>query len=114
MTIKCLIVCANELFGVAVENLCKTQSDLKVVNLTPLSNNGLAQELERYHPNVLILDEGIDLNSPTGLYSFLESFPELRVIKLNTQVNLLQVYKKQDVLVTKTSDLLSVVRNQAY
>ena len=112
VTIKCLIVCANELMGVTVENLFKTQVDLDVVNAQSLTDADLIQELELYRPDVLILDESVDLNNPTRLLKPLISLPNLIVIMLNTEANVMHVYKKQDVLVTQISDLFSVVRDQ--
>ena len=112
MTIKCLVVCSNELMGIAVENLFKTQADLEVVNIHLLTDADLVQELELNQPDVLITDESVDLSNPTmGLQSLIR-FLNIRVIVLNTQANVLHVYKKQDVLVTEISDLFSVVRDQ--
>lgn len=112
MLIKCLIVCSNELLGVSVEHLCRTQDDLDVHNAQFLVEADLIRELERYQPDVLIVDESIDVNYPTRLLQSLAVSPNVRVILLNGQANILHVYKKQDVLVTKASDLLSVVRDQ--
>lgn len=98
--------------GVTVENLFKTQVDLDVVNAQSLTDADLIQELELYRPDVLILDESVDLNNPTRLLKPLISLPNLIVIMLNTEANVMHVYKKQDVLVTQISDLFSVVRDQ--
>jgi len=112
MTIKCLIVCSNELMGITVENLCKTQADMEVINAQFLGEDDLIQEFKRYQPDVLIVDERIEVNDPTRLLQSLAVMPNIRVILLNDKDNILHVYKKHNVLVTQVADLISAVRDQ--
>ena len=109
MPVKCLIVCANELIGNVVENLFKAQVDLEVVNLQMMSEIDLIQELDRYQPDVLILEESSEFQLSNRLLTHIFSLGQIRVIVLNTHTNMLRVYKKQDVLLTQISDLFSVV-----
>ena len=115
MTINVLISCANELIGQSVENLCKTQPDLDVINAHFLAQSDWTHLFERFQPDVFIVDEfegGLILDNPIRPVDLLERFPDLRIITVSEQANLLHIYQQKRVLVSQVSDLFSAVRDQ--
>ena len=116
MTVKCLISCTNELIGVSVENLCKTQADLEVVNAQSLNEANMAQLIERFQPDVLITDRvdgSVEMNNLTKMLQPLVNLSDIRIIVLDEKVNVLHVLERKDVLINEVSDLLSILRNTA-
>jgi chemotaxis response regulator CheB len=115
MAIKCLIVCTNELIGKGVEELCKTQADMDVVNTQLRNGKGLIQLIEQHQPDVLIADEveeKADIERLTGFLQPLLRFSDMRVILVNDLTNSLHVFQRQDFSLRQVSDLLSIVRDQ--
>jgi hypothetical protein len=109
MSTRCLLVFANELMFVAVMSLLKSQPDLELVGVSAPNEKELFQAIDFYKPDILILDESNSPDQSTRPLHPLLHYPELRVITLNHEDNLLHIYQKRDVMVTRITDLVSVI-----
>jgi chemotaxis response regulator CheB len=109
MSTRCLLVFANELMFVAVMSLLKSQPDLELVGVSAPNEQDLFQAIDFYKPDILILDESNSPGQSTRPLRPLLYYPELRVITLNHEDNLLHIYQKRDVMVTRITDLVSVI-----
>lgn len=109
MPTRCLLVFANELMFVSVMSLLKSQTDLELVGVSPPSEKELFEAIDFYKPDILILDEMNTTDQSTRPLHPLLRYPDLRVITLNQKDNLLHIYQKRDVTVTRITDLVSVI-----
>ena len=107
---RVLIVENSLLLGAGVQSLLAGQADLDVIGISPKDQAELIQEIERFRPEVVVLDEVTPLADTARVLTFLEVCPELRVVVLSANSNLVRLYHKQRILVTQASDLITVLR----
>jgi hypothetical protein len=107
---RVLIVENSRLLGVGVQSLLSGEPDLDVIRISPKDRTELIQAIERFRPEVVVVDEAMHLAGTARLLTFLEVWPELRVVVLSANSNLVRLYHKQRILVTQVSDLITVLR----
>lgn len=111
MTSKTIVLWGQEdLLSSTVELFLTAQKGWNVVNI-PFEQNAdaLMQAVNTVHPDVVIIQKGdyaINFNFPASLF---KDHPRLKVITLNPNNNLMEVYSKQNILIHSLSDLVSVV-----
>jgi len=111
MTVKTILIMGQEdILSYSVDHYLTHQKGWNVVSI---SNEEIFDELmlavNKVNPDVVIIhqdDQTRHLNLPAIL---LQDHPMLKVITLNLNNNLMEVYSKQNILVKSTSDLISVV-----
>ena len=100
----------GDLLSSSVELFLTTQKGWHVFNLQNDENlETLIKTVDELNPEVVIIhqwDRAGALNLPTNL---LQGRPGLKVITVNPENNVLEVYSKQDIMVKSASDLISVV-----
>ena len=100
----------GDILSSSVELFLTTQKGWHVFNLPNDENlETLKQTVDELNPDVVILhrwDRSNNVNLPTIL---LYDHPGLKVITVNPENNMLEVYSKQNIMVKSASDLISVV-----
>ena len=100
----------EDLLSSSVELFLAAQKGWKVVNILEEENpDALVKSVNTVKPDVVIIqkrDLAGNLNLPTIL---LHTHPELKVVTVSQNDNLLEVFSKQNILITSASDLTSVV-----
>ncbi len=100
----------DNLFLKAVEILLNGKVNWKVVRFSnDLEDNILIRDLKMAHPDVLVLHEGTFTEKAHLLAKIVKIFPKLKVVIINLEKNLLEVYNKQTICIKEASDLLSVI-----
>jgi len=77
---------------------------------TSIEVNHLLNEIERYRPDVIIID---DSAVHTGILEFCEllmNYPRLRVLVIGIEENVVQVYEKREITVTNATDLIQEIQ----
>lgn len=108
---RVLIVEHQLLLGAGVQSLLTGEADLDVIGISPADQLELVQEIRRFRPDVVVLDEVTYLANPTKLLVFLKNHPKLRVVVVSANDNLVCIYNKQQVLVTRATDLINIIRD---
>lgn len=94
----------------AVELLLNTKENWKVVRLSDQwDDNTLIREVKNVHPDVFVLHEGTFFEKQHLLTKFVQDFPKLRVVSINLDDNLLEIYNKQTIQIKEASELLSII-----
>ncbi len=107
---RVLIVENGLLLGAGIKNLLSREADLDLVGLTPSNEAELIKNIKLFKPEVVILDEATYLTNAIRLLALLKNYPELRLVVVNTNNNLMYVYDKQKRLVSQATDLVNVIR----
>ena len=111
MTSKTIVLWGqDDLLSSTVELFLTTEKGWNVVNI-PIEQNvdALMKAVDKVHPDVVIIQQGDCPASSSFPTSLLKDHPKLKVITLNPNDNLMEVYSKQNILVQSASDLVSVV-----
>ena len=101
----------GDLLSSSVELFLATQKGWHIFNLPNDENlETLNKTVDELNPDVVIIhqwDRVGNLSLPTDL---LQGRPGLKVITVNLENNVLEVYSKQNITVKSASDLISVVK----
>ena len=106
---RILVVIGESYIGKGVESLLSRQADLRVDSFPFLDGISLGDQIEGYQPNVIILDESLLSSKRIDLSSLLMGYPKMRVLVLGIQDNRLNVFDHQELIVSHSNDLVSVI-----
>jgi len=106
-----LVVETHILIGAGIHSILAVETDLEVTGISPGDQAELIHEIRRLRPDIVVLDEDSRLADPTDLLAWLEDYPKLRLVVISANDNRVCVYDKQQVLTSKASDLLDIIRN---
>lgn len=112
MPIKCILASKDELLlGSIVEELLTRSNDLELIEIMGKSPAELIAAIEQNQPEVIVLCHATHDTIPADYLGILQRFPELLIITVSTDDNYMHIYGKQKVLMTQSSDLLSVIQS---
>ena len=102
----------DDLLGTAIESLLHSACGWQVIKLLGNQDAGLlAREVEKVQPKIVFINRGDSTEDyPPPLHLILD-FPELKIIVINPENNLVEVYKRQDIHLKDVSELLSIIEN---
>jgi hypothetical protein len=105
-----LLYGSENLLGFSVEYLLKSAGDLEVIRIADDRSLGfLLQELENINPDIIILSQ-IDLGNKDEIaYLLMRSKQTVKILIVNHQNNLVEIFTKQQVMIGEGTDLLSIV-----
>ena len=100
----------KDLLGEAIESLLTTADNWLVIRMYDSQDvHLLPQEVERVKPEIVIIHQGHCTEKFPPPAKLIESFPELKIITINPENNLMEVYNKQIVCIKGVVDLLSII-----
>lgn len=112
MQTKCLLACADErLLGAIIEDLLIKDDNLELIEIIGTSEAEVFGALDSQHPNVIIFCYKTHDAIPPIITLISNEYPELLTITITSDDNYMHINGKQKILVTQTSDLLSVIHN---
>ena len=100
----------EDLLSTSVELLLTAQKGWKVINI-PIEEtlDALMKAMDEVKPDIVIIpreDHADHLKLPTVLF---DNYPKLKVITVSPDNNLMEVYSKQDILISSAFDLISAI-----
>jgi len=105
---RVLLIKSGSLLDEGVESLLKDEVDLEVADATASDEATLLEDIARVHPDVILLNE-VDPLQATRILELLKSAPTVRVIVTRLSSNTVDVYDKQEVNLTESADLVSLL-----
>jgi DNA-binding NarL/FixJ family response regulator len=113
MTTPCILILQQDvLLQRALESLLLVSNpDLRVVTSEALDIKGLVAEISKFEPDAVLLSESMPMAGEESLVLLLTTYPKLRVIVASESSNWLHLYSKQDILLTRLTDLLKVIKS---
>lgn len=101
---------SEDLFGGAVEALLAGLGNWRTIRIFDERGiDSLTQEKERLHLDLLILKQENIIQDIRSILRLIRSFPDLRIITINTENNLIEIYDKRLRQIREIADLLSVI-----
>ena len=107
---RILMVNSDLLLSAGVESLLSNEIDFGLRRIILDHEINLSDELNRFQPDTVIMDESLMMSEPSALMGLLKNRPDMRVIVLQVRENQLQIYKRHDVPISCVEDLVAVVR----
>lgn len=106
---RVLVVENDLLLGAGVESLLRREPNIDVIGISSRDEEELIKKIGCLQPAAVILDEASYLIHSIRLLAMLRKEHELRLVIVNADKNLVQVYHKQNILLTQISDLIKVL-----
>jgi DNA-binding NarL/FixJ family response regulator len=114
LTLKRVLIVTRELLlREGVESLLSREVDIKVHGTQFIDESTLAKEIDRYHPDVVILDERLEYTDLANLFDLLIDYPRIRVMVVNVIDNKVNVYDKSEFELAHSYDFVSAIRRGA-
>ena len=100
----------DDLLSFFLERFLVTQESWKVINVSIEKDLGeVIQVLDSTRVDVLIIQLGDHAIDPCIPNTLQRDYPELKVVTLSLNNNLMEVYSKQNIVVQTSADFISVV-----
>jgi len=100
----------EDILSSSVEIVLTGQKGWNVVSISDEANfEALIMVVDKVHPDVVIIQQGDHSSNSYPLMKLIQDHPGLRVITVSLMDNMMEVYSKQDILISSASDLISVV-----
>ncbi len=106
-----LVILGDSFIGKGVESLLSKERDLLVLSLLFEDTPTLNRQIESLQPDVIIMDEELVNNEVFDLYHLLSGNPGLCMLVLSMQDNRVSLYKREEILVSHSNDLIAAIRN---
>jgi DNA-binding NarL/FixJ family response regulator len=105
-----LIMKQDALVNRALTSLLVTSSSQLTVIVSEASDvRRLAVEISKLKPDAVLLSESIPLAAKDSVMQLLTAHPNLRVIVVSEDSNWIHIFRKEDMLLTRLTDLLEVI-----
>lgn len=102
----------EDLISKAIEDLLAAHDEWKVLRVSNQeSYEALSVHINFFSPEAVIIAEAEHDRECTVALKLLQDHPNLKVITLSLENNLLEIFTKQNVRVKTVSDLISVIEN---
>ena len=103
----------DDLLGVSIEMFLSTKTDWEVFRIANQEElDTLA--MEGRQPDIILVHQGSQIFPPELLQHLLLNFPDIKVIMIGLDTNLMDVYSKQKVLAKDAQDLIRVIETEPY
>jgi hypothetical protein len=106
---KVLVLETDQVFGGVFLNLIANQAHLVTTSLRVTSHTDLFHEVSSRNPDVVIVDDSIFSQIDNRLFSLLQQFPDLKIVVLCTEANHVEVYTKQQTIISRSQDFFNVL-----
>ena len=111
MHTPCLLVVTKEsLLNLALKNLINASEKSLVVNESKAQTyEDLIREINTFTTDVILLEKNSSFASDESLTKLLMLYPKLLLVIVNEEDNWLQVYRREDILMNSSADLMNII-----
>ena len=92
---RLLVVDHQKILGAGLEHLLSGEESLEVYGFSTQDESALVDEIWRIRPDVIILMAESQLTTPSRLLTLLPDYGRLRIILLDLDSNIFEIYDKQ-------------------
>jgi len=105
-----LVITKNSFLNVSLTNLIHASDiGLAVIESTAQEYEELIREIDTHEADVILLDKACTFADEEALTKLLTLYPKLLMVIVDEESNWLQVYRRENILMTSTQDLLNTL-----
>lgn len=106
---RILVLYGKSLFAQAIQNLLKKREELEVIGLD-LDQSGVVHQVASLHPEAVIVDcDDLNVYGRSLILQVLNESPDAKILCITVNGNSIDIYRKRQVEVTKTDELVEVI-----
>jgi len=106
---RVLILRNNLLMNAGMQSILSKQEELEVIGIQINNDGELFQNIARFKPDVVVLDEDYLTADPVILSKLLQNYPERRVVLMSLHENEIQVYITKKFHIRQIGELLAAI-----
>lgn len=107
---RVLITGSESLLGAGLENLLTRKNTVDLLSITCGNPAELITQIKLFRPNVVILEDSVPPVNAIDLREMLRLSPDLQVVVMSSQNNLIDIYARQQATVTRVDDLIHLIQ----
>lgn len=105
----------EDVLGVSIEMFLTTKTDWKVYRVSNKEElDCLIQTVIHRKPDIILIQQGSQDFPPDLLQQLLNDYPDIKVIMIGLETNLMDVYSKHKVFAKDQQDLIRVIETELY
>lgn len=108
---RVLVVINKLLLRVGLESLLAGEQDLHVKSIQFKNETALAEEIQRFAPDVVLVDENVGLLNNANILGKLLDFPNIRVLIVYSRENRMQKIEKREITISESLDFINAIQN---
>ncbi len=106
-----LIIGDNSLLHAGLESLLSSEQNLTVVGFSLPQTESLVQYIWHTLPDVIVLSRNNGVE-PIQLLKSLEGYPNVRIVEVDEEQNVLQIFDKRQAVTTSQTDLMAIIQSK--
>jgi hypothetical protein len=106
-----LVLKSDILLKRAVLSLMNLEKELEIVISEAIDVNKLAMDISKINPDVILFSESQPLAAKEVMAQLLTCHPKIKIVVASVNTNWLHIYEKEDKLLTKLVDLITVIKS---
>ncbi len=110
---RILIVQSRSILVAGLISLLHEEERFDVESTVYKNKKHLQTEIDRYQPEVVIIDACLGKSRISTMLTFLESQPQIRILVVSLRESQIQIYEKQNRAVNYIDDLIRVIQGEA-
>jgi hypothetical protein len=110
-TFTILVLKSDVMLKRAVLSLMNLEKELEIVISEAVDINKLAMDIYKINPNIILFSETQPLAAKEIIAQLLVNHPKIKIVIVSVNSNWLHIYEKEDRLLTKLEDLLTVIKS---
>jgi hypothetical protein len=71
----------------------------------------LAREVDKAKPKIVFINKGDSTEEYPPPLHLIQDFPELKIIVINPENNLVEIYKRENIHIKEASDMLCIIES---
>lgn len=109
---RVLVIQSKSILAAGITSLLQQQGTFEVARFGYQNKGKLCEEIDRFRPDVIILDTSLGPAKISSLLSLLEVHQKLRLLVISLENNKVQVYEKQDQSINTLENLIEVIHGE--
>lgn len=106
---KVLLIESGHFIGGVIHSLFSSCDKVTVVEAAPANPSQLLRAIRKHKPAVIVLDDTVHTEYLDYLLHYMQSSEAIRVVVVNTDSNLLEIYQKQRVNINHPADFFAAL-----
>jgi hypothetical protein len=107
---RILTVVENAIFTQGLGTLLAKHPNLVVSSRGKLGLKELIRAISEFQADIVVIGETTCLGAPDALFQLLLAFPGLRIFVFSMENNSLQVFSKEEFLLSQATDLVNLIQ----
>jgi DNA-binding NarL/FixJ family response regulator len=105
-----LVLNSEDVVAMGIESQLERADSVQVVSIPANNVEAIAEEVQRFQPNVVVMVDHLLLSILPMLTELLLSTPEYKIIVVRLQDNKFHVYHKQELTLTEGTNIITALQ----